>query len=417
MCRLHLTVLVIGLAVVGGLSQVSAQAAFPNDPLFPSQWALRNAGAGGGTPGVDLRAPDAWRISRCSPAMKVAILASGVDATQPDLAGKVLPGASFVAGVSSGPGTDDGGAGTEMAGIVAAATNNGLGMAGLCPEGKILPVKVSRGDTQGTGANGRTVARGIAWAVGQGARVLALGVSTSNSRAIRQAVGGAWVSNAVVVAPTDGGDVIPADLPHVLAVDGMDKQGVLDHTITHGAENLVIAPDVGVVTTQLGGGYGTACACARTAAAQVAGVAALILSRRPDLTADQVIRAIERGAQPLSGQESKNSVQGYGRVDAYKALRIGRKMPVFRLSVSLNPAVLRGATQMVRGTTLRRARLTVTVTYTGGTMAIMQGRADQQGGFTLGWKVIGARGRATVEVTAATKSQGALVRTTGFVVR
>src|SRR5207244_6869713 len=119
------------------LDFVRRAAATPSDPLYPTQWNLPRIGwdqvYGSVTP---------------SGTSTIAILDTGVDASHPDLAGKVLSGYSAFAG--SDPLTDPNGHGTWMAGIVAAATNNGTGVAGVAYAGvSIMPVQVL--DSTGVG--------------------------------------------------------------------------------------------------------------------------------------------------------------------------------------------------------------------------------------------------------------------------
>src|SRR5205085_6651215 len=106
-------------------------ASVPNDPRYGDQWSLPQIGwdnaYGSITPGGTAT---------------VAILDTGVDASQPDLSSVVVPGTDIVDGTGNGE-TDANGHGTAMAGIVAAATNNGEGIAGVGYSGvKIMPVTV-----------------------------------------------------------------------------------------------------------------------------------------------------------------------------------------------------------------------------------------------------------------------------------
>ncbi len=106
---------------------ISMPTIIPNDPSFGSQWALRNTGQNGGTPGADIKAAEAWDIYTGNPNHIIAIIDLGVDASHPDLIGKVLGDVGY---------SDR--HGTLMAGSAAANTNNAVGIAGVDWQAKIL---------------------------------------------------------------------------------------------------------------------------------------------------------------------------------------------------------------------------------------------------------------------------------------
>ena len=102
----------------------------PNDPDFASrQWALST-----------INAPQAWDVVTGSAGIVIAIVDTGIDFGHPDLAGQLTAGVSFVPGAYSAQ--DDHGHGTHVAGITAASTNNGIGMAGLAWNVRLMPIKV-----------------------------------------------------------------------------------------------------------------------------------------------------------------------------------------------------------------------------------------------------------------------------------
>ncbi len=107
---------------IDGLLQV------PNDPRFPEMWNL-----------AKIRAEQGWDITVGSPAVIIAVIDTGADRNHPDLQGKLVPAYDFVNG-DSDP-SDDQGHGTHVAGTAAAVTNNGIGIAGVAWEAKIMPVK------------------------------------------------------------------------------------------------------------------------------------------------------------------------------------------------------------------------------------------------------------------------------------
>jgi len=152
-------VLVVLLLTVG-----TAYAAAPNDPGWSAQWHLRT-----------IHADAAWARTKGS-GIVVAIVDTGVDLSHPDLRGRLVTGKDFV-----DPGTppdDEQGHGTFMAGLVAADTGNGEGVASVAPLAKIMPVRVL--DAQGSGKPS-VVSQGIDWAVSHGADVINLSLAVEST--------------------------------------------------------------------------------------------------------------------------------------------------------------------------------------------------------------------------------------------
>src|SRR5579862_1492614 len=118
-----------------------------DDPLFIRQWALQR-----------ISAPEAWAITKGSPTVLVAVLDTGADFTHQDLVGQIVDSHNFV---GSGPATDGNGHGTHTAGTVAAKTDNGIGVASLGYNTRLLIGKVVDNTGQG---DALTVAEGIDWA-------------------------------------------------------------------------------------------------------------------------------------------------------------------------------------------------------------------------------------------------------------
>ncbi|HEY2072869.1 MAG TPA: S8 family serine peptidase, partial [Gaiellaceae bacterium] len=127
------------------IMHVLGAAPTPDDAFFSYQWGFRQAGFG-----------TVWRRMSATRPVLVAVIDTGVDATQPDLAGVVQPEINLVSG--SAVTGDDNGHGTAVAGVIAALADNGVGGAGVCSACSILPVKV-----MGSNGNGdlATVAAGI----------------------------------------------------------------------------------------------------------------------------------------------------------------------------------------------------------------------------------------------------------------
>jgi thermitase len=371
---------------------------YPNDPLFPKQWYVHNTGQVGGTPGADIHALEAWGITRCSPDEIIADVDTGAYAQHEDLASKILPGISFSPGQDY---TQDGiNHGTQVVSVAAAATDNGVGMAGVCPLGKILPVKVSN---NGGGFIEGAVPQGIRWAVDHGARVINMSFGGDADTDTQDALTYAYDHNVVAVAAagTSSLGVYPADYPHVIAVAGSDNkdQPTAGTDVTN--PDLVLAPDKEIIDASNNGSYTVFCTCISIASPQVAGIAALLFSLRPDLTVDQVIDLIDHGADFIPGQTAYAPQIGWGRVNAYKSLLRAQKLPPFTLSVSpRSRSVASGTKETVTMKTLPDAKVTVKISLPGSRKVNLVATVGASGVYRHGLKVGATTGTAMVSVTA-----------------
>ena len=208
----------------------------PNDPEFDRQWYLPAIGA-----------PQAWeRLPPDQSRVVVAVIDSGICASNPDLAGRIVPGMDYVNETSYlalvGPITDrflptddriptledayD--HGCAMANVIAAITNNGIGMAGIAPNAVIMPLKVLTGSGQGSVEN---TAAAIRYAVDSGADIINLSLSLNSGptdaevEAITTAVAYAAERGIPIVASagnTNGGPpAMPASIESVIAVGSL----------------------------------------------------------------------------------------------------------------------------------------------------------------------------------------------------
>lgn len=168
MLRRRLPILAATLLTAALGAAGTAQAADPNDPYFGLQWGPKQ-----------VHAPAAWGTSTGAGAT-IAIVDTGIDLDHPDLAGQIIGGATFIdCKQSCGNGDWDSGGeaagaphphGTHVAGIAAAATNNGTGIAGVAPDAKLLAVKVLGEE----GGSFEDIASGIRWSADNGADVVNL---------------------------------------------------------------------------------------------------------------------------------------------------------------------------------------------------------------------------------------------------
>ncbi|MEB3222901.1 MAG: S8 family serine peptidase [Candidatus Sericytochromatia bacterium] len=278
--------------------------ASPNDPDLPKAWGL---GA--------IRALGAWGRSTGQGGPLVAVLDTGVDGQHPDLAGQLEAGFDTFNGDADA--TDDHGHGTHVAGIVAAAGDNGIGAAGVAYGARILPVKV-------LGANGigrvSSVVDGIAFAVERGARVVNLSLGGSfESRALRDAVAEAVAANVLVVAAAGNAGntlpVYPAAFPGVVAVGAAAVAGGRAGFSNHGAWVTIAAPGERIYATSWArarpSGYApyTTMSGTSMAAPHVAGAAAVVWALNPTWGQAQVKQRLESTGDPTRGFESNPAVR------------------------------------------------------------------------------------------------------------
>jgi serine protease len=315
-----------------------------NDPLFKKQWGL-----------TQINAPGAWARGARGKGVTIAIVDSGVDLGHPDLKAKVLPGTDLVKKTNglSGPGCpgaqDENGHGTHVAGIAAAITNNGIGVAGTAPAARILPVRVL--DKDGNGDDS-AVDAGIRWAADHGAKVInlslggdvVLGQLPGSSAATEKAVSYAFGKGAVVVASAGNESAPACDYPaaatNAVCVGATDENGMPsfysnfpvdpDGTVgvraPGGAGSLILCEDDGDIWSTMwpksaddkcGGtirGYDTLAGTSMSAP-YVSGVAALLAAR--GLTAPQILACLKTKS---SNDGAYDPVYGYGIVDANKAV-------------------------------------------------------------------------------------------------
>jgi thermitase len=280
----------------------------PNDPYWNLQWGM-----------AQIEAPAAWDITTGSDSVTIAIVDTGVDLFHPDISGKLKSGYDFVNDDDTPQ--DDHGHGTHVAGIAAAKTDNGTGVAGLCWGAEIMPVKVL--DDYGVGGEDR-VANGIIYAASHGADIinLSLGIPTYSS-VLKDAVEYAHDLGCVVVAATGNYNAsvnYPARYPEVIAVAATDSNDQRAFFSNYGPEVDVAAPGVNIRSTYWWGGstYGELSGTSQ-ASPHVAGLAALIWSVNPGLSNTQVESIIKQTADDL-GAAGRDAYYGFGRINARRAL-------------------------------------------------------------------------------------------------
>jgi subtilisin family serine protease len=308
----------------------------PNDSLFDYQYALYNNGQDIGPPGspqgkerADINATSTWEETKGDNDIVIAIVDTGVDLDHPDLNDKIhSSGYDFINDDSDA--TDDHAHGTHVAGIAAAETHNSEGIAGVAWNCKILPVKVL--DDQGGGSYSEMI-EGIIWAADNGADVINLSLGGDfPSVSLENALKYAYDMDIVIVAAAgnDGGAVLyPAAYDdYCLAVAATDYNDERVDFSNYGPEIDVAAPGaliMSTVPTWLWGpdsfpyawGDGTS-----QASPHVAGLAALIKSVKPNLSAAQIMNVIRYSADDVNFVNNLgiDDYIGYGRINTAKAL-------------------------------------------------------------------------------------------------
>ncbi len=318
----------------------------PNDMYFREQYYLENIGqsVGGdvGTPGADCGARGSWEFTTGSPTVVVAVLDTGVSQSHPDLMGKLVPGQNFTA-TPPNANTDDSwfvSHGTGCAGIIAAASNNGIGMTGVSWQSRIMPIKIA--NTFGMSSESQC-GNGLIWAADNGARVasVSLGFSLGTSF-LSDSVAYAISRNVVVCASsgnTPGGLIsFPARYPNVVSVGATNNRDELATFTSTGPELFICAPGIEILTTwdtNLSPNTytyenGTSFACPI-----VAGVASLIMAADPALTSEQVRFVMLLTADDL-GEPGRDELFGWGRVNARSAVVLATNQPTHECGADWN---------------------------------------------------------------------------------
>ena len=322
-------------------------AVVPNDTLFPQQWNMPRIRTGGlGT--------TAWNFATGNPATVICIIDTGCDLGHPDLqfagiginADTIDPALPFQDGREVNMTADNFalGHGTMCAGVAAATIGNSQGVAGVAGTCRILPISLGV-------VNAGNVADAIKWAADNGAHVISMSFGVGQDKLITDAIQSAFTRNIVLCAATHNQNskpmTFPASDPFVIAVGASDQNNNRQNNSTSpimwnsgtgsnfGPEMSVVAPGIRIPTTDMVGGGGAVAGDffmtfegTSAAVPHVAGLAALIITRLPNIRNTEVRNIIERSASKVGnvpygpGQPHGlwNEEMGYGLIDAFKTL-------------------------------------------------------------------------------------------------
>ena len=307
----------------------------PNDSNYSSQWAHNNTGqasqdGGGsvGTPDCDIGSEQAWDVTTGDEEVIIAILDTGVN-DHSEFNGRLLEGYDFI---NNDTDPDDGnGHGTACAGISAAKGNNGVGVAGICWNCLILPVKIMSNDGFGEDTQ---IADGVIWASDNGADVISMSLGGGGNVSYFDNAIDYAVDNGTVVFAASGNDdagsiSYPSAYENCISIGALSPCNERKTFSSCDGENFwgsnygtgldFLAPGVRIHTTTSSGGYTSTFNGTSSACPHAAGIAGLILSVDQGLSPEGVRTIMQLSAVDI-GLNGYDLETGHGRLNAFNAL-------------------------------------------------------------------------------------------------
>ena len=313
----------------------------PNDPSYTEQWNLRL-----------INMPEAWGIEQGNPEVIVAVVDSGIATRHPEFRSQLwrnrdeipgngvdddrngyiddikgwdfsdaptLPGGGDWTVRDNEP-EDETGHGTHVSGIIAAKANNGVGIAGIAPACRLMPLRAGFKFGGGEYLQNDDLAAAIVYAADNGARVINMSWGdTVNAFIIEAALAYAYARGCVLVGAAGNsgslGSYYPAGLKTVISVAGLGQEKQLYSDSNFGATVDIAAPGEEILSTDIDGGYQNRSGTSM-AAAHVSGVAGLVIAANPNYSNTDVQETLIATTKPLF----INSLVGAGSLDAYATL-------------------------------------------------------------------------------------------------
>lgn len=348
--------------------------ALPNDPLFTDQWGLHSTGQANfatddpelaSIVGADMNLPAAWDTDGDGDADRtgdgsvvVAIIDDAIDTTHPDFAANIVPGADLAAN-DNNPNPDNAALdhGTLVTGALGAIGNNGVGIAGIAWNVKLMPLKVGRISGDSAVLDTASILEAYQYAEDHGARIVNASYGGPDfSQAELDAIGS--LEQAGVLFVTSAGNfnsnldysvaAYPAnyDVANVVAVAASNRQDNVASFSQYGPLSTdVAAPGLQIVTTSVGGGYTAPNNCPDTgscgvngtsfASPHTAGVAALVAMTHPAATYREIKARLIEGAEDGVDDGDAGELTVGGRVDAANSLDLDPRPSLILRSVRL----------------------------------------------------------------------------------
>ncbi|MEK8017857.1 MAG: S8 family serine peptidase, partial [Candidatus Parabeggiatoa sp.] len=333
-----------------GTSSPNNQIIKPNDPNFDELWALDNSSQ----PGADIGATKAWGITTGEPIV-CAVIDSGVDGNHPDLKDNMVPGWNFID--NNADTSDNCGHGTQVAGIIAAAGNNGIGVTGVNWSAKIMPLVVAEYKPKPNSylpeclASDDAIIAALNYAKEQGVKCIniSLGGSSSYNPKLFDAIKANNQALIIAAAGNDFGednDLIPYypasyELDNILSVCATDRKDQLVPISNVGKKSVdLCAPGSGIISTYPEQKYAES-AGTSFSTAYVSGAASLLWSAFPNLSPIEIKKHLIASAdyvQQLQRKERRSDgsskvVLSVGRLNVYQVLlRVQSEQQTFTIS-------------------------------------------------------------------------------------
>lgn len=291
-------------------TEIQSQAV-TNDPMREQLWGL-----------AKIQAPQAWDATAGDATVTVAVVDTGVDYDHEDLAGQVIKGYDF--GNNDNDPKDDQGHGTHVAGTIAALGDNGKGVVGVAYKTRILAIKVLGSDGSGSTS---AIAQGILKAQAMGARVINLSLGGPEESSVLKDAVDQVTAKGVLCVVASGNDSksspnYPAAYANALSVGATDQSDKRTSFSNYASSVDIAAPGLDILSSTEGRYKklsGTS-----MASPHVAGAAALLLSKYPSLTPQQLRDALTNSGESVSGFSG-----GIKRLNVARALALagGETLP------------------------------------------------------------------------------------------